>query len=304
MKAALISFSILAGLASLSTHASATSIDTLSRVRDTQTLVIAYREASIPFSFMDESKQVTGYAVELCQKVADAVKRELKLPKLNVQYLAVDSKTRFSAIIDGKADLECGSTTNNADRRTRVAFTVPHFFSSVRALVRANEGIRNWPDLRNKTVAITKSTTTIQLLNDRNNVQTLNIKVLEGESDLDSFTMVEQKKADVFAMDDVLLYGLRAQSKHPENFAIIGEPLSIEPYSIMLRKDDAAFKKVVDTEMVRMVNDGELNKIYDKWFMHPFGAKGINMKMPMGFVLRDSLRFPSDKVGIRTQEIW
>ncbi len=276
---------------------SASALETLGRIRETQTIVIAYREGSMPFSFVDDNKQVRGYSVELCVRLAEAVKRELKLPKLAIQYLAVDSKTRFSAIIEGKADLECGSTTNNADRRTRVAFTVPHFYSSVRALVRANEGIRNWPNLRDKIVVTTKSTTTIKLLNDRNNVQALNIKLLEGDSDLDSFTMVEQRKADVFAMDDVLLYGLRAEAKNPAGFEVIGDPLSIEPYSIMLRKDDPAFKKLVDTEMVRLIIDGDIYKIYDRWFMKPFGARNVNMKMPMGYVLRDSFRFPTDKVG-------
>lgn len=276
---------------------SASAIDTLTKIRDTQTIVIAYREGSAPFSYLDEHQQPVGYSVELCVKVADAVKRELKLPNAKLQFIPVDSTTRFSAIIEGKADMECGATTNNAERRTRVAFTVPHFFSSVRALVRSADGIRNWPDLKNRVVVTTKSTTTIKLLNDRSNVRALNIQLLEGKDDLDSFTMVEAGKADAFPMDDVLLYSLRSTAKNPAMFAIVGDPLSVEPYAIMLRKDDPAFKKVVDREMVRIINDGEIYRIYERWFMRPIGPKGSNLNMPMGFLLRDSLRFPTDKVG-------
>lgn len=287
----------ISALACLLMPLAASAIDTLTKIRDTQTIVLAYREGSAPFSYQDANGQAIGYSVDLCVKVAEAVKRELKLPNLKVQFIPVDSATRFTAIIAGKADLECGTTTNNADRRKRAAFTVPHFFSSVRALVRTADGIRNWPDLKDRTVVTTKSTTTIKLLNDRNNVRTLNIKLLEGNDDLASFEMVEQGKADAFPMDDVLLYSLRSTAKNPALFSIIGDPLSVEPYAIMLRKDDPVFKKIVDNEMVRIINEGEIYRIYDRWFMHPIGPKGSNLKMPMGYLLRDSLRFPSDKVG-------
>lgn len=270
--------------------------DTLGKIRRTQSITIGVRETP-PFSYTDGNKQVLGYSVELCQKIVEALRKELKLPNLKLQYAPVDSATRFSALLEDKIDLECGSTTNNAERRKKVAFTVPHFFSSVKALVRADSGIRNWNNLRNRTVVTTKSTTTVKLLNDRNDTTLLNIKLLEGNSDQESFAMVEAGKADVFPMDDVLLYSLRAESKNPQGFAIVGDPLSVEPYSIMLRKDDAAFKKLVDTEMLRLIHEGEIYKIYERWFMRPIPPKGINLNMTMGFLLRDSLRFPTDKVA-------
>lgn len=275
----------------------ASAADMLAKIRETQTMVIAFRESSMPFSYRDEKGQPVGYAVDLCLKIADAVKRELKLSNLKVELLPVDSVTRFSMLIEGKAALECGATTNNAERRQRVAFTIPHFFSGVRMLVRKGSGIENWPDLRNRTVVTTRNTTTIKLLDERNNVRSLNIKLAEGVDDPASFAMVEQGKADAFPMDDVLLYSLRAASKTPSQFAIVGEPLSVEPYAIMLPKDDAAFKRVVDHEMIRLINDGELQRIYNRWFTQPIGSKGINLNMPMGRILRDSLRFPSDKVA-------
>lgn len=270
--------------------------DTIGKIRKTQTLVIGIRETA-PFSYTDENKQPLGYSVDLCLKVAEAIKKELKMPAMKIQFFPVDSATRFSALLEDKIDLECGSTTNNAERRKKVAFTIPHFFSSVRALVKADSGIKNWPQLRNRTVVTTKSTTTVKLLNDRNDTSSLNIKLVEGNSDQDSFKMVEEGKADAFPMDDVLLYSLRAESKAPASFAIVGDPLSIEPYSIMMRKDDPAFKKIVDNEMLRLIHDNEIYRIYEKWFTKPIPPKNINMNMSMGFLLRDSLRFPTDQVA-------
>ncbi|MFZ6773775.1 amino acid ABC transporter substrate-binding protein [Undibacterium sp. SXout7W] len=270
--------------------------DTIGKIRSSQTIVIGIRETP-PFSYTDDKKQALGYSVDLCLKVVDALKKELKLPNLKVQFYPVDSATRFSALVEDKIDLECGSTTNNAERRKKYGFTIPHFFSSVRALVRTESGIKNWNQLRNRTVVTTKSTTTVKLLTERNDTNSLNIKLVEGNSDQESFKMVEDKKADVFPMDDVLLYGLRADSKNPAAFSIVGDALSIEPYSIMLRKDDPAFKKIVDNEMLRLIHEGEIYKIYDRWFMRPIPPKGINMNMSMGFLLRDSLRFPTDQVG-------
>lgn len=278
------------------TPLAASAADTLSKIRDSQTITFAYRETA-PFSYTDDNKQIVGYSIDMCLKIADAVKRELKLPNLKVAYLPVDSTTRFSSIIDGKADMECGSTTNNAERRTRVGFTVPNFFSSVRMIVKKGSDIKNWSDLRGKTIVITKSTTTIDLVNERSNVRSLNIKVLEAKDDAESFAFVEQGKADAYAMDDVLLYSLRATAKTPSDFTVLGDPLSIEQYSLMFRKDDPAFKQLVDKEMVRMIHEGDFQKIYSSWFTQPHGVKKINMGMPMGYLLRDSLLYPSDKTA-------
>jgi len=270
--------------------------DSLAKIRKTQTLTIGVRE-SPPFAFLGANNQGMGYAIDLCLKVADAIKKELKLPNMKVQFYSVDSATRFSALLEDKIDLECGSTTNNAERRKKFEFTIPHFFSSVKALVRTDSGIKNWNQFRNRTIVTTKSTTTVKLLTDRNDINSLNIKLIEGNTDQESFKMVEDNKADAFPMDDVLLYSLRADAKNPASFAIVGDALSVEPYSIMMRKDDPAFKKIVDTELLRIINEGEIYKIYDRWFMRPIPPKGSNMNMPMGFLLRDSLRFPTDQVG-------
>jgi len=272
--------------------------DTLAKIRDTQTITVAYREASIPFSYLDQNGKPVGYAVDLCLKVVDAVRRELKLPQLKVEYLAVTSTSRIPAIAEGKADLECGSTTNNAERRKQVAFTIPHFIAAVRMAVRTDSGISNWSGLRDKRVVTTKGTTTVKLLTERDKVRALNLKLLEGRDHDDSFAMVEKGQAEAFPMDDVLLYGLRASAREPAAFMVVGDQLSAEPYAIMVRRDDPAFKAVVDREMARIINDGEFVKLYDKWFRSPLPSKNMmNMNMPMNHLLRDTLRFPTDKVG-------
>jgi ABC-type amino acid transport substrate-binding protein len=271
--------------------------DTLDTIRLTRTIHIAHRESSLPFSYLNENQVPVGYAVDLCKKIAGAVQRELKLPTLRIVYLPVTSVTRIPAIVEGKADLECGSTTNNAERRKQVAFTIPHFVATVRMLVRADSGIKNWVDLRGKTVVTTKGTTTIKLLKDRDTVRSLDLKIVEGADHAASFVMVEDGMAEAFTMDDALLFGLRASAKAPEKFVVTGAALSAEPYAIMLRKDDPNFKRVVDLEMARLINDGELNTLYKKWFEQPISPRGINMMMPMHFLLRTTLQYPSDSVG-------
>jgi len=272
-------------------------IDTLTKIRETQTITIANREASLPFSYLDENGKPIGYAIDLCVKIADAIKHELKLPQLKVVYLTVSPSNRIQAIVDGKADLECGSTTNNVERRKQVAFTIPHFVTGSRMLVRVDSGIKNWSDLRGKHVVTTKGTTTVKLLNDRDKVRSLDLKLVEARDHDESFAMVERHEAEAFAMDDVLLYGLRASAKNPADFEIVGDFLSTEPYAIMMRKDDPAFKTMVDHEMSRIVTDGEMAKLYDKWFMKPVPPKGLNLNMQMGYLLRDLMRFPTDKVA-------
>ncbi len=278
---------------SAQTHAG----DALKRIHDTQTIKIGYREASLPFSYLNEQKKPVGYAVDLCLKIADSVRRELKLKQLTIEYVPVTSASRIAAIVDGKIDLECGSTTNNAERRKQVAFTIPHFIATVRMVARRNSGIANWPDLQGKRVVTTKGTTTIKLMNDRDKVRSLGLQLIEGRDHAESFSKVETGEADAFSMDDVLLFGLRANANKPDDFIIVGDSLSAEPYAIMMPRDDPQFKNVVDREMARIINDGELVRYYDKWFQQAIPPKRVNLHMPMSYLLRDTLRFPTDKVG-------
>jgi ABC-type amino acid transport substrate-binding protein len=268
----------------------------LDKIRQTREITIAHREASIPFSYFDDQKRPIGYAVDLCLKIASAVERELKMP-LKINYLPVTSATRISAISEGKAAMECGSTTNNSERRKQVDYTIAHFISSSRFLVRTDSGIEKIEDLSAKRVASTKGSTNIKTLERLDSERLLKMKIIEAKDHAEAFSMLESKEVDAFAMDDVLLYGLRSNSASPDTYKVVGKPMTIEPYAIMLPKGDAEFKKVVDKEMRRIIQSGEIFAIYRKWFELPIPPKGINLALPMPYLLRDSLKYPSDKVA-------
>jgi ABC-type amino acid transport substrate-binding protein len=269
----------------------------LDQIRSSQAITIAHRDSSIPFSYLDADQKPVGYAMDLCLKVVDAIKRELKLPALKVNFLGVTSATRIPSIAQGKAAMECGSTTNTAERRKQVDYTIAHFISSARFLVRNDAKLTRLEDLQGRQVVSTKGSTNIKTLERINAERALNMRVLEAADHAEAFAMVAQKKADAFAMDDVLLFGLRANSSQPEAFNVIGKPMTIEPYAIMLPKGDVAFKKLVDTEMRRIILSGEINAMYRKWFEQPIPPKGINLNLPMPYMLKDSFKYPSDKVA-------
>ncbi len=269
----------------------------LEKIRSAREITVAHRDASIPFSYLDVNGQPIGYAMDLCLKVVDAIKRDLKLPALDVKYLKVTSSSRIPAIAQGQAALECGSTTNTAERRRSVDYTIAHFISSARFLVRVDSNNNRLEDLEGKQVVSTRGSTNLKTLERINAERALRMKIAEAADHAEAFGMVQQKKADAFAMDDVLLFGLRANSSEPEAFKVIGKPMTIEPYAIMLPKGDTAFKRVVDTEMRRIILSGEINAIYRKWFEQPIPPKGINLNLPMPFMLKDSFKFPSDKVA-------
>ena len=274
--------------------------NTIQRIRDSGVITVAHRESSVPFSYFDANKQPIGYAVDLCLKVVDAIKRELRLPNLKVSYLMVTPSTRIPAIKDGKADIECGSTTNTKERRKDVEFTIPHFFAGARMIVKTSANIKNWDDLRGKSVVTTKGTTNVKSLAAKNEERVLNAKLVEGKDHAESFGMVVEGKAVAFAMDDVLLYGFRASAADPNGYAVVGDLLTIEPYAMIVSKTDAEFKKMVDREMARLIVDNEIQPIYKKWFQSPVATKEtgktINMNMPMSYLLRDSFKYPTDKI--------
>lgn len=288
------SFYALLASCTLSVSAYAGQLD---KIRETREITIAHRDASIPFSYLDDQKKPIGYAMDLCLKIVAALERELKISVIKINYLPVTSASRIPAIVEGKAALECGSTTNTSDRRKQVDYTISHFISSARFLVRTDTGIDKLEDLIGKTVTSTKGTTNIKTLARIDAERLLKLKIVESQDHAEAFSMVVNKKADAFAMDDVLLFGLRANAAQPEVLKVIGKPMTIEPYAIMLPKADPAFKKVVDAEMRRIMLSGEINAIYKKWFERPIPPKGINLALPMPYFLRDSIKYPSDKVA-------
>lgn len=267
---------------------------TLDKIAQTGTITLGYRESSPPFSYLDEAKNPIGYSIDICMKVVEAVKRELKRPTVTVKFVPVTSASRMKAVISDEVDLECGSTTSTAERRKEVAFTIPTFVAATRLMVREGGGIKSIYDLAGKTVVTTGGTSSEKLFTDLNDSRTLRAKLVLTKDHSESLAMLETGKADAFIMDDVLLYSLRAGSKEPDKYAITRDALTIEPLSIMLRKDDPAFKKIVDSEVTRVILQGEINAMYRKWFDSPIPPKQINLKIPMSFILRDSFKTPTD----------
>lgn len=286
---------LAAGLALCAFQALAAS-PVLDRIRDTGTVRLAYRENSVPFSYVDGGKPV-GYSIDLCARLVDAIKVAVKRPDLKVQYVAVTPATRIAAIAEGRADLECGSTNNTRERREKVAFTIPHYIASSRMLVKTSSGIHRWEDLNNKTVVSTRGSTNGGQIRAMADARVLKVNVVEARDHAEAFGMVAAGRADAFAMDDVLLYGFRATSPNPADYAVVGSNLAVAPYAIMLGKDDAEFKKVIDLAMSRTILDGEAEKFYKKWFQQPIPPNGVELEIPMSFLLRDSFKFPTDKVA-------
>jgi len=273
---------ILAALACVTLAASAAAQEgTLKKIKDGGSVTIGHRDASIPFSYYDDKQQPVGYALDLCLKIVDAVKADLKMPKIDVKYQLVTSANRIPLMANGTIDLECGSTTNNLDRQKQVGFTITHFVTANRFVAKRSAKLRTLDDLKGKTVVSTAGTTNIKQITELNAQKGLGASIVSANGHAEAFLMVETGRAAAFVMDDILLYSLVATSKTPRDYAISADALSVEPYGIMLRKDDAAFKKVVDDAMTRIYKSGEINAIYGKWFLKPIPPKGINLNLPM-----------------------
>ena len=234
----------------------------MDRIQSSGRIVIAHRESSVPFSYVLPDGKPVGYAVDLCLKLADAVRQKLKLKSLSPQFLLVTPANRIQMVAEGKADLECGSTTNNAARQKDVAFAVTTYVEEVRIAVKANSGITSINQLNGKTVATTTGTTSVQTLRKHERATGVDFKEVFGKDHADSFLLLESGRADAFVMDGQILAGNISKSKAPKDFKIVGEVLSVEPIACMLRKDDAGFKKVVDAALTKAMTSGEAEKIY------------------------------------------
>jgi len=269
----------------------------LDRIRNSGRIVLAHRESAVPFSYYDANKKPVGYALDLCKDVAEAVRKHLGLKTLDVAYLAITPATRIDAITSGKADLECGTTTNNAERRLKVAFTIPHYITGTRFAVRADSDIAELPQFEHHVLVSTTGSTPYKTIASANSDRLLGIDVRAVPDNAAAMQMLANKTADGFAMDDVQLYGLIAESANPAQFKVVGKFVTIEPLAIMMSKDDAAFKKVVDDEMRHLIRSGEAEKMYNRWFMSPIPPKNVSMNLPMSYLLKDSWRYPSDAVS-------
>ena len=262
-------------------------IDTLRRIRDTGVLLLGVRETSVPFSFLDAQKQPQGYSVDLCLRVADAIKAELKLPRLEVRFVPVSSSNRIPALLEGKIDLECGSTTNTRDRQKQVAFAYTTFVAGIKMLAKKSANVDSIEDLRGKPVVVTKGTTSEKMMRTLNDERVLRMTLIESPDHGESFKAVDEGRAVAFPMDDVLLYGLISKARKPDDFAVVGRYLSVEPYAIMLRRDEPQFEKIVNRALIDLFQSGEIRRIYAKWF----ATKDLNV--PLNQYLKEAFQAPN-----------
>ncbi|MBU6272977.1 MAG: transporter substrate-binding domain-containing protein [Betaproteobacteria bacterium] len=290
--------SLIAGIAALFVSASVSAQDlagTLKKIKETGTITIGHRESSIPFSYLDDKQQPIGYAMDLCMKVVDAVKAELKLPNLKVALQPVTSSNRIPLLQNGTIDLECGSTTNSVQRQQQVAFGPTYFVINVTAAVKKTSGVNSLTDLNGKNISTTSGTTAVPLLKAYEKTKSIDVKEIYGKDHAESFLLLVEDRVSAFVMDDILLAGQIANAKSPADFKILGESLRQEPYSMMLRKDDPQFKALIDKTISGVMKSGEIEKIYAKWFMSPVPPKGVNLNFPQTPPLKDAFRNPNDK---------
>ena len=268
---------------------------TLKKIKETGAITIGYRDSSIPFSYLDDNQKPIGFAIDICYRIVDAVKQELKLDKLAIEFNPVTSSTRIPLLANGTIDLECGSTTNNAERLKQVAFTNTHFLTATRFVSKKSSNIHSIDDLKGKTVVSSSGTTNIKQLTEANAARNLNINIVPAKEHAESFLMVETDRAAAVVLDDVLLASFVAGSKDPDAYVMSKDAFSKpEPYGIMLRKDDPAFKKVVDAATAALYTSTEGQKLYDKWFMQKIPPKGLNLNTPIAPELKAEFAHPSD----------
>lgn len=268
---------------------------TLDKIKQSGTIVVGYRDSSIPFSYIaDDPNQPMGYAHDLEMKIVDAVKADLGLPDLKIRYNLITSQTRIPLVQNGTIDFECGSTTNNEERQKQVAFSNGFFEIGTRLLTKKDSGINDFPDLAGKTLVTTAGTTSERYIRQYNDDKKLNMKIISAKDHGEAFLMLENGRADAFMMDDVLLAGEKAKAKNPDEWVIVGTPQSFEIYGCMMRKDDPQFKAIVDKALTDVYASGEINEIYKKWFMTPIPPKNINMNFEMSDNLKALIADPHD----------
>ena len=285
----LIALGLMAGTAS------AQSSDTLKKIKETGVISLGHRESSIPFSYYDDKQNVVGYSQDMAMKIVEAVKVKLAMPDLKVKLTPITSQNRIPLVQNGTIDLECGSTTHDAERAKQVGFTDTIFVIGTRLMAKKDSGIKDFADLKGKTVVTTAGTTSDRILRKLNQDQNMGMSIISAKDHGESFLTLSTGRAVAFMMDDALLAGERAKSNDPADFVIVGTPQSKESYGCMMRKDDAEFKKVADDAIAKVQTSGEADAIYKKWFMTPIPPKGLNLNFPESDDMKALFKAPNDK---------
>jgi glutamate/aspartate transport system substrate-binding protein len=271
---------------------------TIKKIRETGQITVGHREASAPFSYLDDKQQPIGYSMDLCAKIVDAVKAEMKLPNLKVAYQPVTSSNRIPLLQNGTIDLECGSTTNSVVRQQQVSFGPTWFVINVTAAVKKSSNIKTIAELNGKNVSSTSGTTAVPLIKGYEKAQNIDVKEIYGKDHAESFLLLADDRVSAFIMDDILLAGQIANAKSPSDYMILPESLRQEPYGAMLRKDDTQFKALVDKTIASVFKSGEINRIYAKWFTSPIPPRNANVNFAMTPAIKAAIDNPND-IGVK-----
>ena len=266
----------------------------LDKIRETGTITLGYRESALPFSFGDDKGQPAGYAADLCLRVADAAKHKLGLKDLKVRWLPLTPQNRVPAVVNGLVDLDCAPNTNTLERQKQVAFSVSHYVSTVRMLVRADSGIKSFDDLRGKTVVTSAGSTGDRHV--RRLKSEYGFRDVYAKDHGESFLLLETGRAQAFVMDDVLLAGLRAKSKDPSQYVIVGPALSVEQNALMMSKADPEWKHLVDQTLAKTFASADAAALQKRWFQQGIGARGTNLALPPSAEVLQAWKHPSDVV--------
>ena len=271
---------------------------TLLKIKNSGVVTIAARPDAMPFSYLDASKKPVGYGIDICNEIVARLKTEMKLPALRVEYVAVNGQTRWDTVKTGKADMECGLSVNNLERRKDAGYAMPYFFAGLRILTKGNSGIKEFSDLVGKKVATAKGANAIPILKKRiEDGRLRGAQLIETANYETAFAMLEKGEVDALVTIDNLLYAFRATAAKPQDYVVTGDFLVLEAVAIVLRKEDVEFKRTVDRLLAGMMIDGQVNKLYTKWFLAPIQPNNVTLGIPMNPLLRDQLRWPSDRTG-------
>ncbi len=286
LKLAVLSLSLLAAGSGFA--------DTLDKTKASGVVTMGVRESSVPMSYTLGEGKYAGYHVEICQKIIANLEKAAGR-KLEIKFQPVTSQNRIPLVQNGTVDIECGTTTNNATRQKDVAFVVTTYVEEVRIAVKANSGIKSIPDLNGKTIATTTGTTSVQTLRKNKRATGVEFKEIFGKDHSDSFLLLESGRADAFVMDGSILAGNIATSKNPADFKLVGEPLSVEPIAIMIRKDDPLLKRLADDTVKGMIKSGEMTKLWTKWFLSPIPPKDAKVGLALSAGTKAAWDKPNDK---------
>jgi glutamate/aspartate transport system substrate-binding protein len=268
---------------------------TLQRIKDAGTITIGHREASVPFSYLDDDQKPIGFSVELCSLVVAKVKTRLAMPDLKVAYQAVNSSNRIPLVKNGTVDIECGSTANTITRQNEVSFSLILYAPQFKWIALKSSGLKTTDDLKGKPVVVTQGTNTSQFVAKLNADKALGMKILQGKDHAESFLLVSTGRASAFMEDDILLAGLKATANAPDEFALLDDAFPSDPYGLVVSRDDPGFKQLVDETLRQTMASGAYDKLYTKWFESPIPPKNINLHFPQSEKLKELVTTPSDK---------